>query len=248
MIPRLALTLEGHDRIELVVFSCISSVDLERPISPARVLSPNERQAYSQIRQPTRRQDYLIGRLAAKTAVAERINRKDLARISIEPGGFEQPVLRGSSAHGTSVTLAHSQSAALAIAYDSGHPFGVDIEHVARKERLALNHQRLPARTINRGCARLSRVELSYLIWTIREAMSKALLIGLTCSPTLFDIDTLEIRKDGACTGNFVLFKQHQFCAWIAGSFSVAVVCPKSTALQAHLRSMMRFTRANLRL
>ncbi|SRR6266487_805015 len=247
MIPRLTVKLKDRCQTELVVIACVSSTDLDQTVAPLEALSRRERRHYSQLRHPIRRQHYLLGRLAAKTAVAERINHKDLTKISIESGRFGQPVLRGSSNYCTSVTISHTHNSALAIAHDSGHPLGVDIENVSRKRCLALGHQRMPARILNPTCCFLSELQLFHLIWSVREAMSKALLCGITCSPAVLDIDIFKIQRDGICIGDFTHFKQYQFCAWLSHSFAISIVCSKKAGLGRHLHSIKNFTRTNLR-
>jgi 4'-phosphopantetheinyl transferase len=247
MIPRLIVKLRNQRKADLLVVAAVSSTDVPGTAVALDVLSTHELQQYSQLRHPLRKQHYVLGRLAAKTAVSERINDKDLRQISIESGSCGQPLLRARSNCCTSVTISHSRNSALAIAYDSSQFFGVDIEHVGGRQRLALKHQRTPARIVKAACASLSDLHVSYLIWTVREALSKALLCGMTCSPTVLDIDTFAIRDDGVCVGDFVHLDRYQFCAWLSHSFAIAIACSRKARLGTHLSSIRRFVTTNVR-
>ena len=69
------------------------------------------------------------------------------------------------------------------------------------------------------------------VVWTAKEALSKALRCGMTCPYELLEICGLE-QRDGFFLGRFKNFGQYQFQSWQRGNTVVTIVLPKKTELE----------------
>jgi phosphopantetheinyl transferase len=206
-------------------------------------LSSTERSRYTRISQPERKLDYLIGRVAAKTAIAKRINQNDIAKISIENGKFGEPVVSNPPGGRTSVTISHSGKAAVAIAHNPAHSFGIDIQKIGSAGHFVFKAQRLPFR-VNR--CYLSALQLGHVVWCIREAISKAVQGRAGCLQRVTDISVMTFHPKSFCTGDFAFFPSFRFYAWLAGDYAIAIVCPKPVDLLGQVKVITGFTRTVL--
>ena len=189
-----------------------------------------------------RRQEFILGRYAAKTALAVWNRSAALGAFTIMPGAFEQPVVDEPS--GADVTLAHTADVAVAIAHARGHPMGVDVEWVDAERVEVLRTQVAPAEI--QAALPFREYEALFLIWSAKEALSKALRCGLTCP---FEIlATSDVRADagGWCTGSFANFGQYRFASWLAAGRAFALVGSRNAKLDPILPDLVRFTRDGL--
>src|SRR5256885_539589 len=98
--------------------------------SIASFLGPAERAYLETLQFPIRRNNYLLGRYAAKQALRACFNHPDLSETEVIKGVFEQPVVLSPFKAGAEISLAHTRGVAVAVACRAGHPIGIDIESV----------------------------------------------------------------------------------------------------------------------
>ena len=92
-------------------------------------LHPCELEQLGRARSDKRRAEFVSGRHAAKRAICSlACSTSWLPSLLIESGVFGQPVVRAEVAAQVGVSIAHSGDFAIALAFDSGHPMGVDLE------------------------------------------------------------------------------------------------------------------------
>jgi len=80
-------------------------------------LGPGEREYFSTLKFVRRRQSYLLGRYAAKMAVAHQVGEIDLRAIEILRGVFEQPIVHCVRSDGWCVSISHADTLAAALAF-----------------------------------------------------------------------------------------------------------------------------------
>src|SRR5258708_15916106 len=104
----------------------------------AEFLGPLETAYFSTLRSERRRNSYLLGRYAAKLALREPLSERNPKGVEILKGVFEQPIVHSGGKGGWGVTISHSDSLAVCLAFPAGHPFGVDVERFdqARQETI----------------------------------------------------------------------------------------------------------------
>lgn len=239
--PSLEFTFSHSERMERIVVAIATGAAAPSIEASAEAwLSPAEAQRITRA-VTKRRREYMLGRYAAKTALAVWHNAPSLAAYTIATGAFDQPVVLAASQ--ADVTLAHTADAAIAIAHERGHPMGVDLETVA-PERVEVVRSQVAAKELpSAQTSRYNEVTQLFLLWSAKEALSKALRCGLTCPFEVLAATDVRISEDGLCTGTFVNFAQYQFVAWLVGSRTIALVCSRNAQLTTALPAMVAFTR-----
>ncbi len=182
--------------IDWLVQSSIAHPDLRRGLAPTGLLSPSEQRRLAAMPIEKRRHDWLLGRWTAKRLVQAYIAQHSGVQIPLEqivvtsaPDGA--PQLLADDSHRLSA-LYNLQALSLSISHCNGHAFcalsdggrfhvGADIERIEPRapvfaedyftaHELAQLHAAPPA----------TRDILVTLIWSAKEAVLKALRLGLT--------------------------------------------------------------------
>ncbi len=167
----------------------------QTPLEASQVLSPSELRKFSTFRFPKRRNEWLLGRWAAK-ALAHSLPAchpysLDQIEIRSTPEGAPYIRLPGRAAPAECLAISHSEHFALcALAPGLELRVGADLEKIeARAETFVLDYftpaeqqlvDKLPAET---------RAILVTLIWSAKESMLKALGVGLR-----WDTRTVEVH------------------------------------------------------
>lgn len=199
--------------------------------SVSNFLSPAEIAYLETLRFPLRRNSFLLGRCAAKKALSHCVGEPDPSRIEIVKGVFDQPVVISSGRKSAELSLSHSAGAAIALACHLGHPIGVDIEFVqdANAEFLSSCLTSHDAKLM----AALPQPPpvARYLIWSMKEALSKALRCGLMTPFQVFELSSITLNS-GACLAHFSNFAQYKAHAWLIGRFVLSIVLPRKTEIE----------------
>lgn len=134
-----------------------------------------------------RRLDWLSGRLAAKKALAPRLNA-DARDIEIlnEPSG--RPYCTHPEA--PAISISHTQAGGLCAVSAGSEPIGADWEAVAPRDPRMLEFYTRPE---ERGPQVLSDARLQTRLWSAKEAVLKLLGLGLGCDPR--DVGVLPCLK-----------------------------------------------------
>ncbi|MBV8338075.1 MAG: 4'-phosphopantetheinyl transferase superfamily protein, partial [Alphaproteobacteria bacterium] len=179
---------------------------------------------------PGRRLSYLLGRDAAKQAVAALTGITDPRTFEVAAGVFHQPVVRGASFHPIGVSITHCNTVACAVAFPDEHPMAIDVEPVDA-HRAAVMERELAACEIRAleaiGCG---AIVARAVCWTAKEALSKALRCGLTCPCSLLAI-TRVLAAEGRVAGEFENFGQYRFESSIRHDLVLTLVLPRRTRL-----------------
>jgi 4'-phosphopantetheinyl transferase EntD len=180
---------------------------------------------------PKRKRTFLLGRNAAKLAVASLAGKPGLTSVCIHPGVFSQPVVVAELSHPVGVSITHDENEAFAVAFPAGHPMGIDVEIVEENKYIPILSQ-LTDYEIDQG-ERLPVQRISWLTvaWTAKEALSKVLRCGLTCPFHMLEVRSMQYRDD-CYWGVFSNFPQYQYVSRRTASGSMlTLVFPKQTAL-----------------
>lgn len=174
------------------------------------------------IRKPSHRDDVIVGRYAAKKAVAD-LAGTDMSNISISKGVFSQPLAVNDPGGRFQVTVTHTGGTAAAVAYPDELIIGIDMEKelsTEMKNSLILSEEE--HRAVNELGMDIT------IFWTVREALIKCLKLSLFFSPKLLELT--EIRREGELvTGTFRYFGQYSFQAVSHDGISIGMVIPKRT-------------------
>lgn len=193
------------------------------------LLGPREQDAFDALEHERRRTSYLLGRHAAKTALAPLVDLADPRAIDIVPGCFQQPVVLAPIAATVGVSISHARTGACAVAFPEGHPMGIDVEEIdpARVETMKTQFVDREIEAIGRlGDEAL----LSAVVWTAKEALSKVLRCGMTAPFEFLEVSAM-VFGDAVASGQFQHFGQYRFQSWIRGGIVVSLVLPRRTHL-----------------
>jgi 4'-phosphopantetheinyl transferase len=191
-------------------------------------LHPFEIKYLEKIRVEKRRNDYLMGRCAAKHAVMKLKNLSCQTDFYITNGFFRQPIVYGQDVQ---VSLSHTEGVGVAVAFSKECIIGIDIEVVKKDnndilQRVFTDHEKEIVKSFG-----LKQSIISTMIWSLKEAMSKALRIGFTTSPKLFEVYSMK-EEDNCFFCKFTNFTQFQARTYVKQNKVFALVYPFQTELQ----------------
>jgi 4'-phosphopantetheinyl transferase len=227
---RLELQRAGHSISAWLAF--VSRSEFERLTATAEDFLSEQELAYFRERNfPRRQQSYLLGRYAAKLALAQCLPETGLNHIDIYPGVFGQPLVRHVSAETPGVSLSHCADLAVAIAFPTGHPMAVDVESVDPARVKAMKSQLTSMEREWAGAVPAAEARECALIWTAREALSKVLLCGLTTPAETLAVAHRTLQPQGHWESTYANFAQYQCHSWATDHHALSIVLPKNTTL-----------------
>lgn len=231
----LAARLTNKKDTSLASSAYLSSMSLRRYddiSSNARsFLHPSELAYFSSLEHRRRQESYLVGRYVCKQVLSHYLGEGCLTDIEIAQGVFGQPIVRYPSAETPAITLSHSDKFAVAMAFSEVAPIAVDIEIVEQSRVQAIQSVLTEKELALTRSGMGTEDTVCTLLWTAKEALSKAIRCGLTVPFTVFEIDTgcLTLSTDYPETielafVNFPLMKAH---SCIAGDQVTTIVLPR---------------------
>jgi 4'-phosphopantetheinyl transferase len=197
----------------------------------AEILGQSETAYFSTLRFTRRQESYLLGRYAAKIALAEILSEPELRTIEIERGVFEQPVVRYDRKPRWDITISHAEGLAVAVAYPAEHPMGVDVERIESTRRETILSQ-LSEKEVGWVDASLTdALPLATALWTAKESLSKALRTGLMSPIKIYDLSEFMVIDSGIGEAFFENFAQYKARAWMGSLYALSIALPKRSAL-----------------
>lgn len=221
-----AILLREGSRALPCAFAVVAAPLAELEATVRDMLSPEEAALLTDRLAPIRRQSFLAGRRAAKSALGLLAPGVPGRNVSVLPGLLQQPVVCVPGRSNLQVTLAHAGTAAIAIAYPEACPMGVDLERAAPEQQSALSEQTTPReRALAQTVLPYDEHQRLLLLWCLKEALSKALRCGLTVPFGLLELASLA-PLPGGVRARFENFSQYEGIAFCAAPFCLALVMP----------------------
>ena len=216
---------EGTVQSSLCFFSLPSSYPFQEI---ACVLHPEEMAYYKTLKFEKRQRSYLIGRYAAKQAIAALNEETDLRDILIEQGIFNQPIVRHAFNRNVQVSITHCENVGAAVAFPEAFPMGIDIERINTDHRSVFESQMTKKEKELFKTDFCTYEEFITTVWTVKEALSKILKTGLTTPFHLFEVS--KIKKNASNTLlEFENFGQYQALSLNLGRYVCSLVYAKNT-------------------
>ncbi|BBB93464.1 MAG TPA: 4'-phosphopantetheinyl transferase superfamily protein [Methylomusa anaerophila] len=202
-------------------------------------LHTQERNYYNTLKFEKRSRSYLIGRFAAKQAVAALTGEEKLTDIVIQSGVFTHPIVI-SNKQNIQVSITHCEDYGAALAFPEAHPMGIDLERIDPCKRDVLTGQNTEfeaTRIVPLVAAAASYDAGLTLLWTAKEALSKILKTGLMTPFELFEISRIDIGDD------FIMcyyknFAQYKAMSFIVDNYMYSIAYPIKTQLHFDVRSL----------
>ena len=95
---------------------CFFRAELPELLAGVPLLHPEERAYFETLKFDRRKTSYLLGRMAAKHAVAELMGEADLRSIWIDTGVFRFPVVKYAGGQNIQVSISHCGTLGVALA------------------------------------------------------------------------------------------------------------------------------------
>ena len=193
-------------------------------------LHKNELKYLDQCDNEKKRFQYLQSRSLSKELLSKYLEEKDLTKIHIESGVFNQPLITYPSALNPAISISHSDNYSACIITPEIHPMGVDIEKIQNNKKEIIASQLSKSEKLL--VKELPNIEnITYLqLWTAKEAISKVLKTGLMAPFEIYEIEDLNISE------NYTIYTFKNFAQYKAISFEIkgnicSLVLPKKTNL-----------------
>ena len=219
-----------HGRIEQrVCFAVVDAVPAEE------FLSEREQAQLGEYKFAKKKQDFLFGRLAAKSAIGALIPERDLRRIEIRAGEQGQPLIQHPQAGSAEVTVSHSHGIAVALAYTAAYPMGIDLETVSAvsagtiMDKLGIS----AAEQAWLAAAGVDDATACCVLWTAREALGKALKVGLDRPLGALSLNEICAVGDGSWIGRYLNYSQCQCLIQARGGRVLSLAMPGDAELNA---------------
>ena len=233
-LSRLLNVRRGNSRLDITL-----AVGFEDDISSlnelaVEILGPLEAKYYASLRFERRQRSYLLGRYTAKLALKQLLPETDFRSIEIVKGVFEQPVVLCNRSPGWSVTISHAESRAVALAYPSEHPMGIDIERIDSTHQRTILSQLSSEETKWAESSVDCGYRLATALWAAKEALSKALTTGLMSPIEVYSLVEFRLIDSGIWEGLFLNFAQYKAWVWTGSSYALSIAMPRRSMLYGH--------------
>ena len=191
-------------------------------------LHPKELDYLKTLTVERRQASYLLGRFCAKQAAATLHPTLLPETIAIEKGVFEFPFISSTHDESFEVSISHSQNLGAAIAYPVAHPMAIDIEKISLKKTRVIETQ-MELAEIKKVEDYFAQREIALTaLWTIKEALSKALKCGMMVNFKLLEIATIE-DNNGTYVSHFKYFGQYKAITFQHDTWMCSIVLPRKS-------------------
>ena len=223
-----------HGELERPV--CFATADTAAP--PEEFLSDSENKRLKEFRFPAKREGFLLGRLAAKRALGALLKEPDLRRIEIRSGIYGQPLVDHPRAGSAEVTLSHSHGRAVALAYPAEYPMGIDLETLASISAPTIlgELEASPAELTWLATGGVAEAAACGVLWTAREALGKALRIGLNSPLGILALTEIQAAGEQAWASRYLNFPQCRCQSQVMNGRVLSLAMPGDTHLSGELQ------------
>ena len=222
-----------HGKLEHRIF--FAAVDAT---TPEEFLSEDEKLQCAGFKFAAKQESFLLGRLAAKRALGALLAETDLRNIEIRAGIHGQPLVEHPRAGAAEVSVSHSHGLAVALAYPAGYPMGIDLETVSAGSAGTIlgELQASPAELTWLVSSGVDDATACFVLWTAREALGKALKIGVNSPLGVLALAEIQNTGDRKWAGRYLNFPRCRCLAQAQGDRVLSLALPKDAELSADLR------------
>ena len=193
----------------------------------------SELKVFLRFKHENRKRSFLLGRYAAKQALAKLCGEEDLRAIQVIKGIFGQPVVKYKSSL-WDVSISHCAEWAVALAFPLVHPMGLDIETVDLGRINAMKSQfTLDENQWVRSKGPDFESTLSTVVWTVKEGISKLIKSGFMSPFSIYELDLkkLEATQPSMYVNYFRNFGQYKAVSLVSERHVLSLVLPKLSTL-----------------
>jgi 4'-phosphopantetheinyl transferase len=200
-------------------------------------LHQDEQKYYETLKFERRIKSYLLGRLAAKNAIASMVGDYHTAKILIHAGIFNQPIATLEDKKNIQVSISHCDDFGAAIAFPEAHPMGIDIEKINIEQNEVIERETTESEIKLIKNLPFSYAKMLTFLWTVKEALSKVLKTGLMTPFKIYEIDKIEIQHDYMLCF-YKNFAQYKAISFTIGDYVCSITYPIKTDLNIDILSI----------
>ena len=196
-----------------------------------RVWSEAEIKTWRELKNEKRSREYLMGRYACKRAAGQFLGEKNLRAIEIASGTIPHPIVRHFSSKIPELTLTHTEDWAIAIAYESGHIMGVDLEKVSPSREMGFS--RKMTNFEKEAFEKISfrdKMSVANLLWTVKESLAKAIKCGHVVPGKILEVKNISEKK-GIYLSTFTNFPQFKCLSYLLSGSILSITLPRKTEM-----------------
>lgn len=218
-----------------VGFSMLVRPDTEAWKEHVSRLADAEQEQLFRMRTDAARNSFCLGRMAARGAAALLAGEVQ-APFAIAHGVFGYPVITPNP-RSLSLSIAHTDTSALALCYPEQLMMGADIEKISAAGSPVMRSS-FTEQEQQMQLPGISEILTHHLLWSAREALSKALRTGFLVPLPMLEVRSIQ-QQEHLYHIDFVHFHLFRALAFEAGSYLVALVYPrKATPSLQFVRSL----------
>jgi 4'-phosphopantetheinyl transferase len=197
-------------------------------------LGENEQEHLKGFKFPAKREGFLLGRLAAKRALGALLEEPDLRQIDIHSGVYGQPLVRHPRAGNVQVSVSHSHGMAVALAFPADFPMGIDLETVSAISSATIigELEASPAEFTWLATGGEDEATACCVLWTAREALGKALKIGLNSPLGILSLADIRDLGAGNWLGRYQKFPRCQCLSLVKNGRVLSLAMPTEATLK----------------
>jgi 4'-phosphopantetheinyl transferase EntD len=234
-----ALLLQRHDK-QLTASLCVSRLPLDSlKVNTLDFLHVKEQTYFTSLQYPKRQYSYLLGRFCAKHAISNYLQNKSLSSTLIENGVFNQPIVYHPFPTDVEISISHTDSMGAALAFPNAHPMGIDLEMINEAHVTTIKSQLTLIEQQKAALFSENEPLVCTLLWTVKEALSKALKCGFMISFELFEIEEIK-HKENYVESSFKHFQQFKALSFPLAETVCSLVYPKGTHLIFDIEALQK--------
>ena len=207
-------------------------------------LHVKERTYFTSLQYPKRQYSYLLGRFCAKHAISDYLQDKNLLSTLIENGVFNQPIVYHSSPTDVQISISHTDSMGAALAFPNAHPMGIDLEMINKAHTITIKSQLTSMEQQKAALFSENEPMILTLLWTVKEALSKAIKCGFMISFDLFEIEEMK-DKGNYVESTFKHFQQFRAISFPLAETVCSLVYPTGTHLLFDIEALQKIMTRN---
>ena len=192
-------------------------------------LHPTESSYYESITSDVRRSSFLLGRIAAKSALTRQLGSMQPEAIEIRSGLYQAPIVCAAAANPAQVSIAHTRTMACALAFPATHPMGIDLEDILPDRSQAMEHILNPSLPWSKRAITMAHPGM--FCGPLRKPSPRPSARVLP-SIRLFEVRELMGVSASPLEGRYAHFGQFGFKSWTIGQRVLSLAYPKSCHLQ----------------
>ena len=197
-------------------------------------LTVREHEELQSLRVEKRRHSFLLGRIAAKIALADFTKEENLKKYEIGRGVFLFPTVIGED---LSVSISHSGIYGAALVGNLEHPVSIDIEKVSDLQSYL--HSVFENELELFGSLKLELNTKYTLLWSAREALGKVLKTGMTLPLEISSVRAINLLNN-CIQVLFHNFIQYQVLVFCSDQHVLSLACPKNSVPEEEFLQKIR--------